>query len=72
MSQISISATERPSIVEDRHLTYLDALRESGTANMFGAGPYVQRRFGITADDASAILSYWMDSVSERHAKAAP
>ena len=32
---------ERPAFVEDKHLTYLDKLRESGVTNMYGARPYL-------------------------------
>jgi len=60
---------ERPEIVEDDHLEYLDVLRESGVTNMYGAGPYLQREFEIDQKDAHAILSYWMKSFSERHPK---
>ena len=38
---------DRPEIVTDEMLEYLDDLRESGETNMFGAGPYVQREFGL-------------------------
>lgn len=58
---------ERPVIVTDEHLRYLDALRDSGATNMFGAGPYVQRRFSVSSDEAHEILGYWMNSFSARH-----
>jgi len=35
------TTTERPEIVTDEHLDYLDELRESGVTNMFGAGAYL-------------------------------
>ena len=57
---------DRPEIVEDDHLVYLDALRESGATNMFGAGEYLQRSFPLDGDGAAAILGYWMDTFSER------
>lgn len=59
--------TDRPDIVEDGHLNYLDDLRESGDTNMFGARPYLERVFTLTRHDAQIILSYWMKSFSERH-----
>ena len=52
----------KPEIVTDEHLDYLDDLRESGVTNMFGATPYVQKRFGLERKDASEILGYWMDT----------
>ena len=58
---------DRPEIVTDEHLEYLDKLRESGETNMFGAGPYVQTEFGVDKYDAQDIVMYWMDSFDERH-----
>lgn len=58
---------DRPTIVTDKHLTFLDKLRESGKTNMFGAGSYVQERFGVSRKDASTIVVYWMQSFEERH-----
>jgi hypothetical protein len=40
----------------------LDALRESGITNMFGAGSYLQEEFGLTRAEARAILVYWMQT----------
>ncbi len=41
---------------------YLDALRESGVTNMFGASPYLEDRFGMTRRDARASLLAWMEN----------
>jgi hypothetical protein len=51
---------KRPKIVEDRHLVYLDAVRESGVTNMFGASSHIQTRFGLPYKDARDVLVYWM------------
>lgn len=59
-----------------QHFEYLDALRESGLTNMFGAGVCLQGRFDMSRADAKAILSAWMKtydgktSAAERAAKA--
>lgn len=54
---------DRPEIVEDEHLIYLDNLRESGVTNMFGARPYVEREFPVlTRQESAQVLSYWMES----------
>lgn len=53
--------------VNARYYEYLDGLRESGITNMFGAGPYLQRRFGISGHSARVILGAWMDTFEERH-----
>jgi len=39
---------------------YLERLRQSGVTNMFGACPYLERRFKITHKEASDVLSKWM------------
>lgn len=59
---------ERPAFVEDKHLTYLDKLRESGVTNMYGARPYLMSAFRLPKDKAASILTYWMQSFEERHA----
>lgn len=39
---------------------YLDALRVSGVVNMFGAGAYLEDRFGLSKSEARTILVAWM------------
>lgn len=57
---------------------YLDDLRESGRTNMFGAGVYVQKEFGLDSDDARFVVTSWMKtfdratSADDRAAKVAP
>jgi hypothetical protein len=41
---------------------YLDALRESGATNMFGAGEYLARDHDLDARDARTVLVAWMKS----------
>ena len=60
-------AIERPAIVANEHLDYLDELRESGLTNMFGAGAYLVQEFGVTRAESHTILGYWMQSFEERH-----
>jgi len=59
--------TDRPEIVTDEQLEYLDDLRESGVTNMFGAGPYVREEFGIDRREAKQVVLYWLESYEERH-----
>jgi hypothetical protein len=59
---------EKPQIVTDEHLGYLDDLREIGSTNMYGAGSYIAREFGVSKQDANTILSFWMATFSERQA----
>jgi len=58
---------ERPSIVKDEHLEYLDDLRSMGDVNMMGASPYLSGCFKISKEDAKIIVKYWMETFSERH-----
>ena len=58
----------KPECVLEKHLKYLDALRERGVTNMFGAGPYLMKIFSdLNRQEAKNILSYWMETFSERH-----
>ena len=64
-----MSATvEKPDIVEQKHLEFLDHLRETGITNMLGAGSFVKREFPeLTEGQASEIVGYWMSSFGDRH-----
>ena len=53
-------AEVRPDVVTDEHLEYLDALRESGATNMFGAGAWLRGEFGLTEKESHVVLDYWM------------
>lgn len=46
----------------EEYYAYLDALRESGVTNMFGAAPYLQQEFGLDRYEARKVLLQWMDS----------
>ena len=39
---------------------YLDALRDSGATNMFGAGPYVESEFGMDRRESKKYVMAWM------------
>lgn len=41
---------------------YLEELRNSGETNMFGAGPYLEARFGLSRTEARDVLLKWMAS----------
>ena len=51
--------------VGKEYATFLNALRDSGVTNMFGAAPYLQREFGLDKREAREILANWMKSFSE-------
>jgi hypothetical protein len=56
----------RPEVVTDAMLKYLDALRESGVINMLGAGEYVEAEFGLSKKEAKKVLAYWMQTFTSR------
>jgi hypothetical protein len=49
--------------------TYLNALRESGRINMFGATPYLMDRFDLSRKQASIALIAWMESFKQEAGK---
>lgn len=51
----------------EEYFEYLDALRESGVTNMFGAAPYLVEEFGMNRSKARSVLSEWMCTFNERH-----
>ena len=53
---------------KEGYFEFLDNLRESGIANMFGAIPYLTGAFSeLSRDEAKEILKEWMNAFSERH-----
>ena len=60
---------ERPEVVTDEMLEYLDDLRESGEVNMFGAGQYIQRDFDLTRTQSRDVVLYWMATFQDRHSE---
>lgn len=60
-------STDKPEIVTDEHLLFLDDLRESGVVNMYRASSYIQEKFGVNIKNAKIILTYWMKTFSERN-----
>lgn len=47
-------------MTSNKHWIYLEHLRRSGIVNMYGAIPYLIHEFGVSQEEASAILSDWM------------
>ena len=50
---------------EKKIFKYLNNLRDSGVTNMFGSGPYVQKRFGLDKNTASKFVTLWMRNFQE-------
>lgn len=44
------------------YFAYLDALRESGITNMFGAGPFLMEEYGLSRTEARTVLISWMEN----------
>ena len=53
------------------YFEYLEALRDSGVTNMFGAGAYLENRFDLTRYEARDILLEWMNSFGKTRSPAA-
>tara|TARA_Y100000385_G_scaffold285687_1_gene346088 strand:+ start:1228 stop:1413 length:186 start_codon:yes stop_codon:yes gene_type:complete len=47
------------------YFDFLVWLRDTGVTNMFGAGPYLENKFGLSKKEARTVLSKWMKSFSE-------
>ena len=47
---------------DEEYFAYLEALRDSGATNMFGAAPYLVNEFGLDKREARMVLSRWMKS----------
>jgi len=55
----------RPDYVTQEHLEYLDNLRKSAITNMYGASPYIEKRFKVSQKEAIQILTYWMETFGQ-------
>jgi hypothetical protein len=61
-----IKAIIRPDGLTDKHLTYLDKLKESGTTNMFGAAPILAKHSRLDILTARMYLGYWMITFGDK------
>ena len=52
--------------MNNEYYGYLDALRESGVVNMFGAGAYLEDQFGLSKSEARTILIAWMEQYKSK------
>jgi len=60
--------SEKHPIKEEyyEYYKYLEALRQSGVTNMFGAVPYLRKEYPqLSYEEASAVLSNWMTNYTE-------
>ena len=47
-------------MTDNKHWIFLENLRRIGVTNMYGAGPYLEKVFGMDHDEAAKVLSDWM------------
>ena len=59
---------EKPKIVIDEHLLFLDNLRKSGITNARAVNSFFQIEFGLDKHEARKVVEYWMQTFSERRA----
>ena len=48
------------------YFIFLDNLRDSGVTNMFNAGPYLQKEFGMNRYEAKDIILEWIETYPVR------
>ncbi len=48
------------------YFQFLDNLKESGIANMFGATPYLEKAFDLDKKEAQKILIEWMEQYTDK------
>ena len=44
---------------------YLEKLRKSGITNMWGASPYLAKRYALSQEEAGQILAEWIQNYDE-------
>lgn len=49
----------------NKYWIFLEELRISGVTNMYGAGPYLQKEFGLDKKEAHKILADWMKNYNK-------
>lgn len=53
-------------MIENPMYIYLEQLRLSGMTNMFGAAPYLARKYGLDYEVAKKVLSDWMRTYNRK------
>ena len=50
------------------YFQYLDQLQERGETNMYGAAPYLRRRYPeLSKSEAMQVVRDWISTYKERH-----
>lgn len=53
-------------MTDNKYWIYLEKLRRSGKTNMFGAGPYLMKEFGLDKKEAHEILIDWIKNYNRK------
>lgn len=53
--------------IKEEVFSYLDKVRETGEINMFGAVAVIQQKFNLKRDEATRILTEWINTYGSRH-----
>lgn len=54
-------------LIEEKHLIYLDRLRDSGSINMLASPQKLMIKFEISLNEAKILFNEWKDTYSQRH-----
>lgn len=64
-NEMKPETTRKTTETEQEVLGFLNALRESGATNMFGAGPYIEAEFpSLGRSESTRMLKLWMANFS--------
>ena len=56
---------ERPEVVEDQHLEYLEGLKASSEMNMMHGRSMLVNEYGLSRPDAMKVFIYWMKTCGQ-------
>lgn len=51
----------KPTLTPE-HIKYLENLRDSGRTNMWGAAPFLAKKFKLSQEDADSLVVQWIGS----------
>lgn len=55
----------KTTLIEKSVFKYLNKLRDSGETNMYGARPYIMRKFSLERNEAKGYLMSWMKNFNK-------
>jgi hypothetical protein len=54
-----------PDFFENEHFIFLKELQDTGVTNMFLAGEFISREFGLEPSEAKEVLKFYMKNYNE-------